>query len=230
MGMRLERLRIRTYLDEEFKQPEGDDFVVWMNPQSYQRTLGIKTTEAKEIGGKGSSPSFMKIDQETLSFKLVFDTTGLIPSPLGSDEMPANGVVDILEPLIDKIAKVSPKTKRPNFVQLSWAQLQARCLLSSMTVEYKLFRPDGTPIRADANLSFTAFTSALSLSRQAKAITTETTQIVTLVEGDTLPALCARIYGKSEYYLEVARYNQIYSFRRLKTGTQIMFPPRGQLS
>jgi hypothetical protein len=229
MGMRLERLTISAFKDEEFKQQDGDNFVVWMNPQSYQRSLNVKTTEAKEINATGSSPTYMKVGEETLTFKLIFDTTGLVLSPLGSDVMPNDGVVALIEPLIDKIAKVPPERTRPNFVQLSWAQLQARCVLNSMTVDYKLFRPDGTPIRAEASLSFTAFTSAVTLSRTAGVEPKDTTRFVTVIQGASLPALCADIYGSSQYYLGVARYNGLFSFRSLKTGTQLTFPPLAEL-
>ena len=229
MGMRLERLTIRAFKDEEFKQQDGDDFVVWMNPQSYQRSLNVKTTEAKEINATGSSPTYMKLGEETIAFKLIFDTTGLVLTPLGSNVMPADGVVALIEPLIEKIAKVPSERTRPNFVQLSWAQLQARCVLTSMSVDYKLFRPNGTPIRAEASLSFTAFTSAVALSRSAGVESKDTTRFVTVVQGDSLPALCAKIYGSSDYFLSIARYNNIFSFRSLKTGTQLTFPPLAEL-
>lgn len=34
-----------------------------------------------------------------------------------------------------------------------------------------------------------------------------------------------RIYGDSKYYLEVARVNKLTTFRKLKTGQQLIFPP-----
>jgi nucleoid-associated protein YgaU len=144
--------------------------------------------------------------------------------------MPADGVVALIEPLIDKIAKVPQGRKHPNFVQLSWAQLQARCVLTSMTVNYKLFRPDGTPIRAEVDLAFKIFTSAITISRYTDVASKSTPKFVTVLQGDTLPALCARIYGDSKYYIDVARFNQIFSFRNLKTGTQLTFPPLAELS
>jgi hypothetical protein len=229
MSMRLERLKISAFKDEEFKHQDGNDFIVWMNPQSYQRNLSVKTTPAKEVNATGSSPTYARIGEETLSFKLVFDTTGLVLSPLGSQEMPADGVSALIEPLVDKIARVPTNGDRPNFVQLSWAQLQFRCLLTSLSVDYKLFRPDGTAIRAEASLSFTSFTSSVTLSRAAAVESKEITKVVTLLQGDTLPALCQRIYGDSIYYLDVARFNNIFSFRNMKVGTQIAFPPLAEL-
>ena len=220
---------IRAFSDEEFKKQDGSDFVVWMNPQSYQRSLTIIKKDTQSINAKGSSPTHAKVGEETFTFKLIFDTTGLVLSPLGSSRMPAEGVVSLIEPLIEKIAKVPPNRSQPNFVQLSWAQLQARCVLTSMSIDYKLFRPDGTPIRAEATLSFLAFTSAASLSRQCDVEPKDTPKFVTVVEGDTLPALCQRIYGDSKYYLDVAQLNDLFCFRILKAGTQLNFPPLADL-
>jgi hypothetical protein len=226
MAMRLERLKIRAFIDEEFKTQDGGDFTVWLNPESYKRTLKIESTDQQALGGTGSTPLFKKVGQETIGLKLIFDTTGLVSSPLGNETMPEDGVVALIEPLIDKIAKVPAKRTRPNFVQLSWAQLQAKCVLESMSVDYKLFRPDGTPIRAVCDLSFKSFASALTLSRTAKLESKQVEKVVTVVEGDTLPGICYDIYGDSSMYLSVARYNNLTGFRKLAPGSQLRLPPR----
>jgi hypothetical protein len=226
MAMRLERLKIKAFSDEEFKTQDGEDFTVWLNPESYNRTLKIESTNPQAIGASGTTPQFKNVGQEKIVLKLIFDTTGLVPSPLGSETMPEDGVAALIEPLIDKIAKVPAKGTRPNFVQLSWAQLQARCVLESMSIDYKLFRPDGTPIRAVCDLSFKTFASAVTLSRTAKLESKQAEQLVTVLEGDTLPGICFRIYGDSTMYLDVAQYNQLTSFRKLTPGSQLRIPPR----
>jgi nucleoid-associated protein YgaU len=43
--------------------------------------------------------------------------------------------------------------------------------------------------------------------------------------GDTLPALCERIYGEPRMYAEVARANGLDNFRDLRPGMQLRFPP-----
>jgi len=229
MGMRLERLTIRAFEDQEFTKQSGEDYTVWMNPESYKRTLNVSRSAVKEIGGNGSTSSFSRIGEETLSMTLIFDTTGLLPSPLGSDRMPQTGVVELLEPLIQKMAMVSPDTGEPCYLQLSWAQLQARCVLSSMTVDYKLFRPDGTPIRASVQLSFSSYSSSIALGRTSTTTAKQSSQFVIVTEGDTLPSLCNRIYGRSNYYLDVARYNGIFAFRNLMAGSRLEFPPTSEL-
>lgn len=229
MSMRLERLKISAYKDKQFSEKQGDVFVVWMNPESYKRVLKVDWTPIPDINAADAKPTYKGVGGEMLSMKLIFDTTGLVPSPLGSDTMPANGVVDLLEPLISMMARVGHNQTEPNFLQLSWAQLQARCVLRSMDITYKLFRPDGTPIRAEADLSFDVFGNPLSVGRLAASQAKDTTKVVILGAGDTLPSLCKKIYKNSNLYLDVARYNEIFSFRNLKTGTQLIFPPKEKL-
>ena len=47
----------------------------------------------------------------------------------------------------------------------------------------------------------------------------------TVKDGDTLPLMCEKIYGHQKHYIEVARYNKMVNFRRIKAGQQIEFPP-----
>jgi nucleoid-associated protein YgaU len=51
-----------------------------------------------------------------------------------------------------------------------------------------------------------------------------------VVAGDTLPALCGKIYGQPGLYPLVARHNQLRHFRSLEPGTQLVFPPIAALS
>ena len=55
------------------------------------------------------------------------------------------------------------------------------------------------------------------------------THNVTVVSGDTLPALCHKIYGDSGYYTKVAAFNGLLSYRKLKPGTQLIFLPLSAL-
>ena len=44
-------------------------------------------------------------------------------------------------------------------------------------------------------------------------------------EGDTLPLMCHRIYGSTNHYLEVAKFNKLKYFKELTPGSKIYFPP-----
>lgn len=43
----------------------------------------------------------------------------------------------------------------PRYVKLVWGTLLFKGRLTSLKIDYKLFKPDGTPLRAVVNCSFT---------------------------------------------------------------------------
>ena len=97
--------------------------------------------------------------------------------------------------------------------------------LTEMNIEFKLFKPDGTPIRAVAKAKFTGFVEDDLRAAKENNKSPDLTHLRTVKEGDTLPLMSFRIYGDSKYYLEVAKVNNIINFRKLKTGQEIFFPP-----
>src|SRR6476620_7960063 len=49
------------------------------------------------------------------------------------------------------------ETHRPNYVALNWGTLLFKGQMTSMDIEYKIFKPDGTPIRAMVRADFQGF-------------------------------------------------------------------------
>ena len=49
--------------------------------------------------------------------------------------------------------------------------------------------------------------------------------VVLLKEGESITFWCNTIYGDASYCTDVARYNGLDSFRNVKPGTRLLFPP-----
>ncbi len=220
----LEHMIIQAYADEEFNQQVGQ-FTVWINPATYTHEYGISHSDRQAPGSNGASPEFNKVCQETVAFELVFDATGVVPPPIPGTPIPKKGVTAPIDEFRQLAVTVNSDTHRPNFLRLIWAQLQFDCVLSKLSINYTLFRPDGTPLRAKLSVSFTSFSSEVELAQEANLHSPDMTHLVTVLAGDTLPALCFRIYGSSQYYLGVAAFNRLPDFRRLRPGAQLVFPP-----
>ena len=94
-----------------------------------------------------------------------------------------------------------------------------------MDITYKLFKSDGTPLRATANAKFKGFVEENLRVALENNSSPDLTHIRTVKEGDKLPLMTFRIYGDSRYYLEVAKVNNITNFRKLTVGQKIFFPP-----
>jgi phage tail protein X len=148
-----------------------------------------------------------------------------VPPPIPGTPLPSDGVAGLIDSFVALVATVNGVIHRPNYLKLSWAQLQFQCVLSKLNITYTLFKPNGTPIRAKVATSFLSFASEKQLAAEANKSSPDMTHLVTVVAGDTLPALCHRIYGSSTFYLKVAAVNGLVDFRRLQPGMQLVFPP-----
>ena len=221
------KLTITAYTDSGFKTKAttaGNPFTVWINPASYTHSTRIDYNDRQAQGSSGPSPEFNRVATEDINFDLIFDATGVIPPPGGPSSY-IKGVADGIATLTALAVTMNGTIHSPNFLILSWAQLQFQCVLTSMNVNYTLFMPDGTPVRAKVAVAFQSYTSETQLAAEEGKESPDVTHMVTVTAGDTLPLLCHRIYGSSGFYLKVAKFNHLQSFRRIVPGTQLVFPP-----
>jgi hypothetical protein len=221
------KMTITAYTDTGFtKKLAGtlNPFTVWINPASYSRKTAIRYNDRQAQGSPGPSPEFNRIADEDVSFELIFDATGVIPPP-GNKKSYSNGVADGIKQFTTLTATVNGAIHSPNYLILAWAQLQFQCVLVSMSTNYTLFMPDGTPLRAKVAVTFKSYASEAALAKKAYKRSPDVTHLVTVEAGDTLPLLCHRIYGDSRYYAKVAAFNGLSNFRGVPPGTQLLFPP-----
>lgn len=225
MSGSLERLVVNAFSDPEYNSPTGEPFTVWLNPASYVHDYSVTYSDRQAQGSDGPSPEFNRVGQETVSFDLIFDATGIVPPPIPGTSLPSDGVAGLVDSFVALTATVNGTIHRPNYLKLSWAQLQFQCVLTRLKVTYTLFKPNGTPIRAKLSVTFLSFKSEKQLALEANLSSPDMTHLVTVAAGDTLPALCHRIYGSSTWYLKVAAFNGLMGFRALRPGLQLVFPP-----
>jgi len=221
------KMTITAYSDPGFTSKvsgPNNPFTVWINPSSYTRQTNISYNDRQAQGSAGPSPEFNRVAAEDISFELVFDATGVVPPPAGQTGY-TNGVSDGITQLTNLCATLNGDIHSPNYLILAWAQLQFQCVLTSMSVNYTLFMPDGTPLRARVQVGFQSYSSESQLAKEANKTSPDLTHLVTVSMGDTLPLLCHRIYGDSSYYYRVAEFNQLDNFRALQPGMQLLFPP-----
>jgi nucleoid-associated protein YgaU len=219
---KFEKMIIQAYSDENFSGKAGTPFEMMINPETYSHTYSTKYTDRKNIGSNAQAADFNQMTKEKLSFKVVFDSTGVVPL---SDANKGKDVKQMVKELKAIVYDYQGKIHQPYFVELLWGALLFKGKLDTLTLEYKLFRSDGTPLRANVSLSFVGYISEEMAAAQANTSSPDMTHVVTIKEGDTLVELCRQVYGKSKYYLQVAEKNDLASFRYLKPGSKLNFPP-----
>ena len=217
-----EKMKIQAYSDENFSKKAGAPFEVMINPETYSHNYSINYTDRKDMGGNTMSSDFNQMAKEKLGFKITFDSTGVVPLSVANKN---KDVKQMIKELKGIVYDYQGSIHQPYFVELLWGVMIFKGRLESLAVEYKLFRSDGTPIRANVTLSFTGYMSEEVAAARANQSSPDMTHVITVREGDTLVELCWRIYGKSKYYMKVAEYNNLTNFRHLNPGSKISFPP-----
>jgi nucleoid-associated protein YgaU len=234
--MTLERLTITrcTIVDGMIAQsaPNRDEIMeVMLNPaslaQSYSISYSGNGTSTQVQGQAAAEPKFSAVDPQTLSFELIFDGTGAVPPTPLRGRPP--GPVDVQEE-IERLKKIvydyNGKAHESNVVRLTWGGLSSfEGRMTSLDVEYTLFKPSGVPLRAKVKLQFVSFMTHLEANLRANRSSPDLTHEVLVRDGDTLPLLCHRIYGDSRHYVDVARANGLTTFRDLAPGTVLRFAP-----
>jgi len=222
MAGELQKLKIVAYSDPEFnnKVAEGE-FTTLINPESYTYNYKIEVEEDQAPGTSATAVRFNKIKPEELEFDFIFDSTGAIAGSSSGN----NGVVDDVEKLKNVTLKYDGSKHKPNYLRISWGTLLFKGSLTELSINFKLFKPDGTPIRATAKGKFKGFVEDNLRTAKENAQSPDLTHIYLIKEGDTLPWICYQIYGDSKYYISVAQYNNLINFRQLKAGDKLRLPP-----
>lgn len=224
----LKKLTLRGFKNDAFTEPTGEVYTAVLNPETYTLNYEIQSNHEQAPGTSANQPNFTRIAPRKLEFEFLFDSTGALnqgglatPFNIG----PNQGVWDQVEQFKKTVFYYVGDTHQPPYIKLEWGKLIFKCKLEKLSITFKLFKPDGTPIRAVAKASFIESTSDDLRVAQENASSSDLTHIRTVLEGDNLPLMCFRIYGDAALYQEVARVNNLINLRTLKVGQKLFFPP-----
>lgn len=199
----------------------GSTYKLLINPAEFSHEYSICYNTKRTLGQTSNPVRFSAVNPDKISFSIVFDGTGVVPPQTGT---PVE-VADQIEALNAVVYNYDSEYHEPNRVQILWGTLSFDGRLQSMSVNYTLFRSSGAPLRARAELSFLGSVKTDEALLAANRSSPDLSHSVLVVEGDTLPLLCQRVYGDSRYYPEVAAFNGLREFRRLQPGARLHFPP-----
>jgi len=233
----LTKLNIKAYKDEQFSDEVAEgEFKTLLNPENYTFKYKIEQNEEQASGTSMAAPKFNKALPEDLELEFIFDRTGVLVDygKTGSDSKTykdeGRGVIDDIEKFKKVVFDYNGDEHKPNYLIISWGTLLFKGSLSEMDISFKLFKGDGTPLRAVAKVKFKGFVEDDLRVAIENNNSPDLTHSRMVKEGDTLPLMSYRIYGDSKYYLEVANANKITNFRKLSVGQMIFFPPIKKVS
>mgnify|MGYP003350777395 CR=1 FL=1 len=217
---KLEKLKILAYSDPGL----GDDkkvgeYTAMMNPETYTQDYKVEYNEGQGHGTSGAQQRFTVKKPEEFSAELLFDNTGII------DGKPRNNLAAELDAFRELLVGYHGESHEPKHFKLVWGGMLFKGRCTALSIAYKLFNPDGTPIRASCKVTFKASTEENLRVARERSRSPDLSRLHVVKAGETLPWLCYVIYGDSRYYPEVAKVNQLVNFRRLTEGEELYFPP-----
>ena len=217
-GGQLEKLQVQAYSAPDYAESSLiDRFEAYVNPNEITLAYEMEYDSAQGSGTTGSRMDFKKVKPGDLSLSFFLDGTG------------ANGVkIDVQEQVekFQTLTGYNGDIHRPNYLKVAWGTLQVkRCVLKSASIAYKLFKPDGTPLRATIAATFVDAVADQTRVALAQDSSPDLTHVRVMRAGDTLAALCQQIYGDPALYLKVARANDLDGVRHVAAGTRVRFPP-----
>lgn len=192
------------------------ELYVQINPESYKLDKAVQFAPRDKLGNVAHTPGFKRFSPSTLSFDVIFDGTGIIPTG-------GKTVAERIDELDNLIYQMVGETREPAYVKIAWGKLTFQGRLNKADYAYSLFKPDGSPLRAKISLTFT---DALSVEEEQaiKAQKQAQGEYKTFKEGDSLAKMCKDKYGSSSFAGLIANLNSLDSLRDIKAGTQIWFP------
>lgn len=212
----LEKLMIYAYTSADYSEDPVDEFSVYYNPEEYSKTLNIEYNTAQGDGTTALPGSFRRIKPNELNFKFVFDGTG------------ASGKKIEVHDKVEKFFEVvgyDGEIHRPRYLKIIWGKLESKCVLTKADVNYKMFYPNGKPLRASIECTFLEIRDDRTRVAEADDSSPDLTHFITVKDGDSLPSLCYQIYGDKNYYIKIAEVNKLNNFSKLVTGQTLLFPP-----
>jgi hypothetical protein len=216
----LVKLTITPFEDSENIQvgsAAGSPWVAQFNPESLTVDHDIEYgPDEPAQGDVAGEAKFKGIKPRTFSFDFLLDGTGASGPPM-----------DVLAQLtlFRQTTGFLGKTHQPHFLVISWGAFIATCVLESFSVTYKLFRPEGTPLRATLSAKFREHTSE-KLKELVKNLSSPDISHAHLVkEGEHLSLITYQVYKDPAYYYQVAEANNLNTLRVIQPGKTLHMPP-----
>lgn len=204
------------------------------NPSDY--TI-VKTNTYEKKNKTGQDSPDIKFQQGAArslnSLKLIFDTY--------QDGADAEDVREYIKPLADMMKVVSGSNPpAPPIVQFVWGGLTFKAVIESLTQVFKLFKADGTPVRAEVTVNLTEVPDSTGSSESASAFAGADTVLAAIFKGlppgTPIPQISATVSmiagttlslvagGAGVSYRAVAELNNIDNPLRVPNGTPVNIP------
>lgn len=196
------------------------------NPQEYSLSKTNTYEKRNVIGQNVPAVTFQQGGAIGLSLKLHFDTTN------SASDVRAHTNKLLKMMMVDTSSESQTTGKgAPPLVGFAWGRVYFKAVITSMTQNFTLFKPDGTPMRCVVDIKLEQVTDDAALTAQVQGPTGTTTSSSTSgnggggngtsepsTQGDRIDHVSNRGTGSSKEYREVAAKNNMDNPLKIPNG------------
>lgn len=216
----LTKLKFTAYKKIDFaeKNTDAGEYDVMFNPSSVAVKLQVDREESQGQGSTSSELKFKMIKPQDYQFEFIIDGTGAVTDDVV--EVPSE-----VEKFLKVVYTYNGTEHSPNFVMVRYGAVLLKAVMKTVDITYTLFKADGTPLRAKVNITLTSCVEQSLSDMINNKSSPDLTHKRRLKENESLVSMAYKIYNNNNYYIDVAHANDLDNFRRVRTNTEIYFPP-----
>jgi hypothetical protein len=216
----LQAARIYEVTESGDEKSGGISVDCMFNPFEY--TVTKTNTYKEERSNRSDVPGFEfeKAGPQSLKLTLVFDTF-----EEGEDvSRETNKLWKLMESKTRREGNRNRKVPPPE-VACEWGVFRFVAVITTMTQKFTLFKPDGTPVRASVQVTFTQHKDLEDYPNQNPTSGRgEIERIWRVIAGDRLDTIAYQVYGDATKWRVIAAYNGIVNPLKLRPGQQLIIP------
>jgi hypothetical protein len=190
------------------------------NPYEYTVSKTNTFSEAPANDSNTPHAELSNSGAQTLRVKLTFDTY-----ETGEDvTLETNKLWRFMMRTENASGGSNERSETPQ-VAFEWGVFKFVSYLTQMTQKFTLFKNDGTPVRATAEVTFTQYTDVNDYPNQNPSSGSGNNErVYRILAGDRLDTIAARVYRDATKWRDIAEYNQISNPRKLQPGQLLRIP------
>lgn len=229
-GKNVSKIVIQAYKDKALSEKEPEmSFTIPINPETLSQKFELKINTDQASGSQGTSGKYEATPPEELRLDFYLDNTNTI----AGNTLQGTPVPKQVEMLLETVHKMNSETHKPFFLKIAWSANELfgvqkttfDCHLKTLDIQYVLFSPTGEPLRAKVSASFVEHCTDTKRVRAEGKRSADLTHVRTAAPADRLWHMAHQVYGQPIPILQVARANNLTTFRDVEPGTEIVLPP-----
>ena len=201
----------------------NERIAVMFNPEEYSVSRENNFAQLAVPGLSAPIIQFSHGNQQTLEMELFVDTYEAHGE--GSRQIATAGEdVRVHVRKITDLMNIQPATHAPPVLLFTWGSLAFSCVLSRATQKFIMFLPNGTPVRARVQVTFSQYNNAELEAKEVKRETADYSKFHVVRPGERISAIAAAAYGEPRLWRAIALRNDVADPRSLEAGQRLAIP------